>query len=392
MRLSGILYVGLQSVRKRPIRAVVMIAAISLLVMLPMVVTILVSHYTDTLTLRAQSSPRFLCHAGSRYDRIMETLFFDQPSGKTVPFREVSRLNSGDLAIAVPLLVAGTVSGQPLVAVSSDYYEMRSLVPDIGRLPIRLGEAVLGAEAAQEMALSVGDKLVTDGVNPLDIAGRYPVQLIVTGVLEERGSADDQAVFCSVQTGWLSIGLAHGHQELGAESDSAPILIRETDNLVGSPIVTSYIEVNDENRNSFHFHGNMDDFPLTALFLWTDSPRSNIILSSRYRGEDDLEVLNPVSVARELNQMIFDLKKIVDLVLTVTGAAAAALVVLVFLLSLQLRSVEFDSLYRLGASKLSLIAIASFDLVFYLICSFTIIVPVLVLTGIFAGQLMRIGL
>jgi putative ABC transport system permease protein len=138
------------------------------------------------------------------------------------------------------------------------------LNPKQGGLFALLGECVVGSQVADELGLAPGDQLLTDRENILDIAGLYPLKMNVVGVLAPSRTADDQAVFIDLKTAWVIQGLGHGHQDLSQETDESKLLSRDEKSIVASAAVLPYTEITESNLDSFHFHGELDEFPLTS--------------------------------------------------------------------------------------------------------------------------------
>ena len=110
--------------------------------------------------------------------------------------------------LAIPLHVQFTAGGQPVVGASLDYFEFRGLRLAHGESMALLGDCVLGAKAARKLNFGPNDKLKTDRKNLFDLAGDYPLQLNVTGVLASTGTADDEGVFVDVKTAWIIAGVS----------------------------------------------------------------------------------------------------------------------------------------------------------------------------------------
>ena len=57
----------------------------------------------------------------------------------------------------------------------------------------RLGECVVGSEAAQVLGVEPGDHVLSSAGNAFDVAGSFPLKMKVVGVLAPTGTADDEA-------------------------------------------------------------------------------------------------------------------------------------------------------------------------------------------------------
>ncbi len=57
---------------------------------------------------------------------------------------------------------------------------------------------------------------MSDPENVFDLAGSYPVNMHVKGILAPAGTADDGAIFTDYKTEWIIIGIMHGHGDVTA--------------------------------------------------------------------------------------------------------------------------------------------------------------------------------
>lgn len=370
--IQAIFYHGWKSVSARPLRTALICFALTLLMTLPFTLSQMVDRYADSLMTRAESTPRFVAAEGSRFDRLLQVLHFDRQESQSISYGEVKKATHHHLGEIVPIYVKHSISDYPLVAVSPAYYTMRQLVADEGTLPRRMGDCVVGAEVARQLSLSPGESLLTDSNNLFDLAGRLPVKVRITGILEKQNEADDWAFFCSLKTGWLVEGLAHGHDNLQEDKNAQWVLSRDKVNIVGNAAVTRLVEVTDENLFSFHFHGDFADYPITAFFLNTDSLRSQAILCGRINEDDSLCVFKPIEISEELIKMVLNVKKILDAVLLVSLVSVLLLFGLILYLSAQLRLDEFSTLYRMGLSRSIISWVYIWDALFFIMVSFSL--------------------
>ena len=68
---------------------------------------------------------------------------------------------------------------------------------------------------------------------------------------------------------------------LGLVVNNAILLVDQTrsdqDNLVATGKLATYQEITESNRDSFHFHGDQTDYPLTAVLFAPDSDKSSTL-------------------------------------------------------------------------------------------------------------------
>ena len=134
---------------------------------------------------------------------------------------DLDAINASRLALGLPVLNKYAARGQPIVGTSLEYFDFRGLHIAAGAGLTRLGDCVLGAAAAEKLRLHPGDKLMSDPENVLDIAGSYPINMHVAGILAAAGTADDGAVFVDLKTVWLIMGIMHGHQDIAKAAPAA---------------------------------------------------------------------------------------------------------------------------------------------------------------------------
>ena len=136
---------------------------------------------------------------------------------------------------------------------------------------------MLGAAAAEKLGVQPGDKLMSDPENVFDLAGSYPVNMHVKGILAPTGTADDGAVFVDIKTEWLILGIMHGHQD-ATTADPSLLLERDASNIVASAALLPYQEVTASNAASFHMHGDPATFPVSAIIAVPHDDKSAAIL------------------------------------------------------------------------------------------------------------------
>jgi putative ABC transport system permease protein len=174
----------------------------------------------------------------------------------------------------------------------------------------------------------------------------------VVGVLEPAYTADDVAVFVDLKTSWIIQGLVHGHQDMAAPESAPGVLSRDGDNIVANASVLQYTEITPENIDSFHFHGAVGGFPISAVIANPSDRKSGTILMGRYESPDEaVQILQPTTVIDELLGTIFTVQNFVIVGMLLVGLAALATAVLVFALSLRLRKREIETMARIGGSK-----------------------------------------
>jgi putative ABC transport system permease protein len=333
-------------------RTATLIACVTVIAFLPLALEVLRQASERQLMARAVATPLVVGARGSAMDLVMNSLYYTRQLPELVSMQLVDDVERSDLVAAIPLYVRFTARGQPIVATEIDYFEYRGLEYAEGRSFALLGECVLGAEAARLLGLGEGDSLVSSPETVFDLTGVYPLEMSVVGVLAPHHSADDRAVFVDVKTAWLIQGLVHGHQDLSATRDPTLVMRRSDEEVVASPKLYQFTKVTPENADSFHFHGDPEDYPLSAVLALPEDERAAALFRGRYlEGGLPHHVVRPRDTIGELLENIFRVKRLLQGVMGVVGGATLLALVLVFALSLRLRQQELQTLFKLGAAR-----------------------------------------
>jgi putative ABC transport system permease protein len=346
------LYLAWRYVAYHRVKSAILIASIALIAFLPVGLNVLVNQSAEELTSRAEATPLLLGAKGSPLELALNSLYFDAELTARTTHAEARRVEDSGLARAIPLYVRFRARDLPIVGTTLDYFDFRGLRVAEGRQMAILGECVLGAQAAKLLDVGAGGSVVSSPESVFDLAGVYPLKMKVAGVLERSFSPDDRAVFVDLKTAWVIEGLGHGHQDLTQPQAAGAVLGREGNTIQANASLVQYNEITAENRDSFHFHGSLDDFPITAVMAVPRDQKSGVILLGRYQGDDErTQIVRPEIVIRELLETVFTVQSFVVAGILLVSAATLATAVLVLLLSLRLRRREIETLVKIGGSR-----------------------------------------
>ena len=144
----------------------------------------------------------------------------------------------------------------------------------------------------------------------------------VAGVLKARHTPDDRAVFVDVKTAWVIEGLGHGHEDVAAARDPQ-VVLREVDGkLVASAKIVQYTEITPDNMDSFHFHGDTGQFPLTSVIAVPHDDKSATLLMGRYLPETGpFQLIRPLGVVQALLQNVFKIQRVFNVIFAVVSVA-----------------------------------------------------------------------
>ena len=327
--------------RRRRVAAGVMVAGMALALYLPLAAHWSADAFDEALGARAAATPMIVGARGSRFDLVLHGLYFRARNEGTVAHGEFTALRNAGHGRVVPLHVQFTAGGQPVVGTSLDYFEFRELQMARGESMALLGDCVLGANAARELSLSPGDKLKTDRKNLFDLAGDYPLQLNVTGVLSATGTADDEGVFVDVKTAWIIAGHGHGHDESESNATNSP----------SAKLVKTHLEITPKNMATFHFHGDTTALPLTAILVEPMDAKGTAMVLGRYQHSGQLQALKPPVVVNEMMEMVMRVRQFLDANYALVASAMGMLLALIVALSRRLRAREMETLFLLGCSR-----------------------------------------
>lgn len=344
------------------VRTAILVLCIALVAALPIAVQVLIGRYQESLVVRADSTPLVVGAPGSRFDLLLHSLYFRGAPARDLSYADSERIAGTRLANAVPLVIRDTARGFPVVGTTLDYYPFRGLVVADGTLPQRLGDAVLGARVAEELGLGAGDRILSDSGRLYDIGATYPLRMRVAGVLAPAGGPDDRAVFVGARTAWVIQGIGHGHESLGADADPALVLRREDGTVTANAAVREYNEISDDNIESFHFHGDGDAWPVTAVVVVPPDARSATILKARLEADPALEPIVPRRVLDETFDIVFRAKRFFDANTILVTASTALFLALVVALSWKIRERERETLSKIGAGRFIIVRWTLFEL------------------------------
>lgn len=327
-------------------RSLILVAVTALILFVPLATQILLATSERRLTARADDTPLVLGSRGSQLDLTMNALYFSDERPEPIAMSAVEAIWDSGLALPIPLNTAFSAEGARIVGTSLDYFDFRGLTVVRGRQLAVLGEAVVGAEVAARLGKGVNDTLVSSPENLFDLDGIYPLELPIVGVLARTNTPDDETIFVDIKTTWVIAGIGHGHEDVLTQVE-----IGSADVAAAADIV-QYNRITPENIDSFHFHGDPEGNPVSAVIVAPYDARAATVLRGRYLDpESATQMVVPQTVIEGLVDRIFRIKALLDAVTAVIGLAALAAVALAMFLSFRLRSREMQTAFKLGARR-----------------------------------------
>jgi putative ABC transport system permease protein len=358
------IYIAWKYISFNKIKTTVLVACITLISFLPFALQLLLGESERQLMSRAVDTPLVVGKKGSALDLVMNTLYFADDVPELMTMAAADRIGDTDLALPIPLYVRFKARGNPIVGTTLDYFEFRGLTIARGRQLAVLGDCVLGAGVAEGLALKPGDSLVSSPESLFDLAGIYPLKMKVAGILEKSHASDDRAVFVDLKTAWVIQGLGHGHQDVTRLKDPSLVLKRTDSNVAATAKLFHYTEITEKNMASFHFHGNLAAYPISAVIAVAADTKSGTILRGRYLSKEvTQQIVRPQEVIDRLLQNVFRIKNVLDAVIAVVALATVLAVILVFALSLRLRQREIQTIFKIGCSRMTVAKLIAAEII-----------------------------
>ena len=349
------------------LRTLLMMAALTLTMMLPVATRWTIERFRTQAMQRAESTPLVVGAKGSSFGLTLHALYFRGETPPTIAYDQRERLDTLQFGVAVPILARFRAQGHAVVGTSNDYFAFRKLNLAEGDPLERWGDCLIGWQTAKELNLKTGDTLLSDPEKLFDLSGAAPLRMRVRGVLARTGSADDEVIFCHLETAWIMAGIGHGHRLAAANPDPTELTVESkesgSEHEHGAENLQRYSEVTAESLASFHFHGKPSDYPLTAIIVLPKSEREATLLEGKFLGDEEkCQVVVPRQIVSDLLQQVARIGKLLDAVSLLMAASTLVLVGLVMSLSWRMRSRELNTLKLLGASRWQIIQIVACEL------------------------------
>ena len=384
------LYIAWKYLNFSKARTATLVACVTLIAVLPLALQLLLAESERQLLSRAQSTPLLLGAPGSALDLVMNGLYFDDEVPELISMAAVDAVAASGMATPIPLYVRFKARRFPIVGTTLDYFDFRGLNIREGRQLALLGECLVGAEVAGRLGIKVGDKLLSSPETVFDLAGVYPLNMKVAGVLARSHTPDDLAVFVDIKTAWVVQGLVHGHQDVTRTADAAVIIEQTDDNVIANARLVEYTEITPANIDSFHFHGTPEDYPLSAVITVPHDEKSATILRGRYLDAGSgYQLVVPETVIDGLLANIFRIKHMLDAVILVVAVATILALLLVFALSIRLRQREIQTVFRIGGSRLTIARLLAAEISLIALISAVFCAIVLLLVHHYSDELVR---
>ncbi len=378
-------------VRYHKLISCLLVGGLTLVIAFPLVAWKILRIAEQRYGQRASRTPLVIGRKSNPYALTLKSLYYQGRNPPPFEFKQVRTVLKSDPGTVLPMFMAHTANGFPLVGTDHEYYAFRGLALREGSFPTRLGECVVGAKVAQRGNLKPGTHLITDNESFLNIAHAFPFRLSIAGVLRQTGGPDDRAVFTDLKTAWVIKGLGHGHENVPVDSGVAVDLAKAAPEKIEQAVagvlgkgVKAFQEVTSENIETFHFHGDVDTFPIHAVIVRPRSTKAGTLLKARMNASEDLAVLVPEEIIGHLMRIVFNIKKVFNGYFLMMILATLSFLVITVLLSLRARREEFALMARMGCSSRTIFTL--------ILMQFSIVLAISVLLSLCLSQLATFGL
>lgn len=388
--MSAAFHLAARYVLRHRFQSALLAGALGLVFALPLCLRVLIEHAQKELRARAAATPQIIGTRGSALDLMMTALYFKRENLTPLPFGVLSELRNNPDAAAIPLHVRFAAQDAPIVGTELDYFAFRGLKLASGKTLARLGDCVIGANLAQKRGLQPGGHVFSTPELAFDMAGVYPLKMRITGVLTPNCTPDDDAIFVDLKTAWLIEGRSHGHDDL--KKDQSVVLKQEEHNVVGNAAVRMFNEVTDTNIASFHFHGDLSTYPISAVIVLPKDAKAEALLAGQFARSKDKQLIRPRDEMEALLAQLVRLEGFAATALLLTATAALFVTALVFALSFRLRLREFKTLEDVGVSRRSLITVKVLEITFIGLAAVVIGLLLLLIASFLAPHLLRMAL
>ena len=129
----------------------------------------------------------------------------------------------------------------------------------------------------------------------------------MVGVLERSNTVDDLAIFADVRTVWALDGLLHGHEQV--DNSNSFKANEEDDNLEATAAIFMFPELNENNRTTFHLHGDEAEMPLSSVAVFPKNQQLHDILLGHYALSDQVQAMKPSAVVDDILEIVLQIQR-----------------------------------------------------------------------------------
>ncbi|PHS16477.1 MAG: hypothetical protein COA78_03880 [Blastopirellula sp.] len=352
-----------------------LICSITLIAYLPAALEVIVNNAEEHFRARASSTPLLVGAKGSQLELVLSCLYFDGVYDDTLSMKYFQQIEEQKLGLSIPIHAKFKTDEFTVVGTTSDYAIHQNLQLAQGSHANMMGECVVGSHVAKELKLHIGSKLPVSS-SPAFLLTSPKLRLKVVGILFQTETPDDNAILVDLKTTWIMEGLGHGHVK------SAPH---------GSANAANYTDITKENVNSFHFHGDESDFPITSILVVPSSQKNETLLLGQYFSADQpAQIVRPQEVMDSLLEKVFMVRSYIVAIIAVVSMVTLLTISLVIVLSIRLRQAELSMMKKIGCSRFTIAMNLGCQILIILSASVVGVVCLTLVTDLYGRELIRL--
>lgn len=345
-----ILKLAIHYLKYNKLMTVILTVCITISIFIPMFTIRISDLANQVLTERAKQTPLIIGRKGGALQLVLNTLYFKADTPDILDKKVLDDVIAKNPGIVIPIYNKFTAKDYHVIGTSLEYFTMRNLSIMSGSSMQMLGDVVLGYNVAKKLGLGPGDAIVSDTGSLYNISSMYPLKMAIVGVLHKSNSPDDNVIFTDIKTTWVMKGIGHGHKDM-RKADPNEIMKTDKTNIVANASLYEYVEITPDNIDSFHFHGNANEFPLTGIIVLPENDKKKTILQANINLSETLQAVYPDRVITGLMELVFNIRKILSSYFFLVFLSTFLFLFLIIVLSLEIRKKERYIMQMIGSSR-----------------------------------------
>ena len=133
MTIGGIAFLSWKHLSHRPVRSLLLLAAIALTLYFPRALQVFIAESEDVLQERASSTPLLIGPKGSSIDLTLNALYFTPQRLPALEHGAFQQLSKERFGRTIPLHARFRAGEAPIIGTSLEYFELRRLAVQDGR-------------------------------------------------------------------------------------------------------------------------------------------------------------------------------------------------------------------------------------------------------------------
>ena len=115
-------------------------------------------------------------------------------------------------------------------------------------------------------------------------------------------------------------------------------------------------------QHKIHFHGNRNLYPITAVLIWPNTLRDQVVLEGKYINHKSLQVLSPAAEITTIMRYVFQMNTILQRIFLLLGAVTLLLIAVIIYQALNARKHDLETMRLLGCARLQVFKLLGIEL------------------------------